>query len=355
MDLRRTHERRAVHTEARSRPFQRTWHASSGEPVFESTEPRAAPRPEPPALGKCVSSSSGSRLPLHASAPYTSAHGAPQRPERTSADTRVSRQTRPARSQDTRSVHALVLIGRRSSAPPRALARRGVSRGPRHVTRHTSTRPTRKEPARSADSALGSHTVLLFLLVGIRLTRPTAPLGHTLAPLAGVGSTPYVARPRAPSGRASLLTHSRTTQSQSSQSSETHDTRPYCERKEGCHISASPAPSASATTSPSADQRLTPCRAHIPRPAPCCVGRNAPLRHKSAPTLPVCLRPAPRHNATARDSCHSTRLQTTLPPRACATVAEHVHTVLSCGDARKWRPRDHPFTRRLRGLDNAEC
>ena len=141
MDLRRTHERRAVHTEARSRPFQRRWHASSGEPVFESTEPRAAPRPEPPALGKCVSSSSGSRLPLHASAPYTSAHGAPQRPERTSADTRVSRQTRPARSQDTRSVHALVLIGRRSSAPPRALARRGVSREPRHVTHSSHVSP----------------------------------------------------------------------------------------------------------------------------------------------------------------------------------------------------------------------
>ena len=353
MDLRRTHERRAVHTEARSRPFQRTWHASSGEPVFESTEPRAAPRPEPPALGKCVSSSSGSRLPLHASAPYTSAHGAPQRPERTSADTRVSRQTRPARSQDTRSVHALVLIGRRSSAPPRALARRGVSRGPRHVTRHTSTRPTRKEPARSADSALGSHTVLLFLLVGIRLTRPTAPLGHTLAPLAGVGSTPYVTRPRAPSGRASLLTHSRRVRAHRAQK----HTTPVRTANAKKAVTSPPLPRLQRLPPPARAQiKGSHLAAHIsPAPAPCCVGRNAPLRHKSAPTLPVCLRPAPRHNATARDSCHSTRLQTTLPPRACATVAEHVHTVLSCGDARKWRPRDHPFTRRLRGLDNAEC
>ena len=90
-----------------------------------------------------------------------------------------------------------------------ARSRGAVFRESRDTSLVTRTTRPRKEPARSADSALGSHTVLLFLLVGIRLTRPTAPLGHTLAPLAGVGSTPYVARPRAPSGRASLLTHSR--------------------------------------------------------------------------------------------------------------------------------------------------
>ena len=49
----------------------------------------------------------------------------------------------------------------------------------------------------------------------------------------------------------------------------THDTRPYCERKEGCHIS--PAPSASVTSSPTETERrrMAHTAAHIsPSPRP---------------------------------------------------------------------------------------